>query len=194
MKASQWELRKVPVGIRGTGTWGVGRDVWKCSVEVEVSNRGLKRILERTVGENHASWPDKLDDALWAFRVAFKTPIECTPYKLVHRKACHLSIELKHKAYWALKHANFDLQTTGDHRKVQLNELKELHDQAYEKSLIYKEKLREFMTQKSKTAFSTLEFLDFEDSCSGFCPSITGSSLPQLHLGNLVSKSYQTNV
>ncbi|GKE49397.1 reverse transcriptase domain-containing protein, partial [Tanacetum coccineum] len=65
------------------------------SRQVEVSNRGLKRILERTVGENHASWFDKLEDALWAFRTAFKTPIGCTPYKLVYGKACHLPIELK---------------------------------------------------------------------------------------------------
>ncbi|GJZ75637.1 reverse transcriptase domain-containing protein, partial [Tanacetum coccineum] len=53
------------------------------SGQVEVSNRALKRILERTVGENRASWSDKLDDALLAFRTAFKTPIGCTPYKLV---------------------------------------------------------------------------------------------------------------
>ncbi|GJT57125.1 reverse transcriptase domain-containing protein [Tanacetum coccineum] len=66
------------------------------SGQVEVSNRGLKRILERTVGENRASWSDKLDDALWAFRTAFKTPIGCTPYKLVYGKACHLPIELEH--------------------------------------------------------------------------------------------------
>ncbi|GKF26815.1 reverse transcriptase domain-containing protein, partial [Tanacetum coccineum] len=70
------------------------------SGQVEVSNRGLKRILERTVGENHASWPDKLDDALWSFHTAFKTPIGCTPYKLVYGKSCHLPIELEHKAYW----------------------------------------------------------------------------------------------
>ncbi|GJT17074.1 reverse transcriptase domain-containing protein [Tanacetum coccineum] len=67
--------------------------------EVEVSNRGLKRILERTVGENRTSWSDKLGDALWAFRIAYKTPIGCTPYKLVYGKACHLPIELEHKAY-----------------------------------------------------------------------------------------------
>ncbi|GKA58628.1 reverse transcriptase domain-containing protein [Tanacetum coccineum] len=66
------------------------------SGQVEVSNRGLKRILERTVGENRASWSDKLDDALWAFRTAFKTPIGCTPYKLVYGKSCHLPIELEH--------------------------------------------------------------------------------------------------
>nr|GFA10829.1 reverse transcriptase domain-containing protein [Tanacetum cinerariifolium] len=71
------------------------------SGKVEVSNRGLKRILERTIGENRTSWSDKLDDALWAFRTAYKTHIGCTPYKLVYEKACHLPIELEHKAYWA---------------------------------------------------------------------------------------------
>ncbi|GJW38531.1 reverse transcriptase domain-containing protein [Tanacetum coccineum] len=87
------------------------------SGQVEVSNRGLKRILERTVGENRASWSDKLDDALWAFRTAYKTPIGCTPYKLV---------------------------------KVQLNELNELRDQAYENSLIYKEKTKRIHDAKIK--------------------------------------------
>nr|GEV60298.1 reverse transcriptase domain-containing protein [Tanacetum cinerariifolium] len=120
------------------------------SGQVEVLNRGLERILESTVDENHASWSDKLDDALWAFRTAFKTPIGCTPYKLVYGKACHLPIELEHKAYWALKHANFDLQTAGDHRKVQLNDLNELHDQAYENSLIYKEKTKRIHDSKIK--------------------------------------------
>nr|GEW64786.1 reverse transcriptase domain-containing protein [Tanacetum cinerariifolium] len=117
---------------------------------VEVSNRGLKGIIERTVGKNRASWSNKLDDVLWAFRTAYKTPIGCTPYKLVYGKACHLPIELEHKAYWALKHANFDLQTTGDHRKVQLNKLNKLLDQAYENSLIYKEKTKRLHDSKIK--------------------------------------------
>nr|GEV02851.1 reverse transcriptase domain-containing protein [Tanacetum cinerariifolium] len=85
------------------------------SRQVEVSNHGLKRILERTVGENRASWFDKLDDALWAFHTTFKIPIRCTPYKLVNGKAFHLPIKLEHKAYYALKHCNFDLRTAGDH-------------------------------------------------------------------------------
>ncbi|GKB29121.1 reverse transcriptase domain-containing protein [Tanacetum coccineum] len=97
------------------------------SGQVEVSNRGLKRILERTVGENG-----------------------CTPYKLVYGKSCHLPIELEHKAYWALKHANFDLKTAGDHRKLQLNELNELRDQAYENSLIYKERTKKLHDSKIK--------------------------------------------
>ncbi|GKD38343.1 reverse transcriptase domain-containing protein [Tanacetum coccineum] len=113
------------------------------SGQVEVSNRGLKRILERTIGENRASWFDKLDDALWAFRTAFKTPIGCTPYKLVYGKACHLPLEHEHKAYWALKQCNFDLKTVGDHRN-------KLRDQAYENSLIYKEKTKKIHDSKIK--------------------------------------------
>nr|GEW53435.1 reverse transcriptase domain-containing protein [Tanacetum cinerariifolium] len=120
------------------------------SGQMEVSNHGLKRILERTVGKHRASWFDKLDDALWAFRTAFKTPIGCTPYKLVYEKACHLPIELKHKAYWSLKHSNFDLKTVGDHRKVQMNELNKLQDQVYENSLIYKEKTKKIHDSKIK--------------------------------------------
>nr|GEY88890.1 reverse transcriptase domain-containing protein [Tanacetum cinerariifolium] len=120
------------------------------SGHVEVTNRRLKRILERTVGENHASWSDKLEDALGAFRTAYKTSFGCTPYHLVYGKACHLPLELKHKAYWALKHSNFNLKTAGDHRKLQLNELNELRDQAYENSLIYKEGTKKLHDDKIK--------------------------------------------
>nr|GFB99018.1 reverse transcriptase domain-containing protein [Tanacetum cinerariifolium] len=120
------------------------------SGQVEVSNRGLKHILKRTVGENRASWSEKLDDALWAFRTAYKTPIGCTPYKLVYVKSCHLPIELEHKAYWNLKHVNFNLKTAGDHQKLQINELNELRDQAYKNSLIYKEKTKKLHDFKIK--------------------------------------------
>nr|GFA51545.1 reverse transcriptase domain-containing protein [Tanacetum cinerariifolium] len=104
------------------------------SGQVEVTNRGLKRILERTVGEIRASWSDKLEGALWAFRTAFKNSVGCTPYRLVYGKACHLPLELEHKAYWALKH----------------RKLSELHDQAYENSLIYKERTKKLHDDKIK--------------------------------------------
>nr|GEW25106.1 hypothetical protein [Tanacetum cinerariifolium] len=127
------------------------------SEQVEVLNRGLKRILERTVGENHVSWSGKLEDALWAFKTAYKTPIGYTSYKLVYGKSCHLHIELEHKAYWALKQVNFDLKTAGDHRKHQLNELNELRDQAYENSLIYKEKTKKLHDSKIKNRIFNID-------------------------------------
>nr|GEX85384.1 reverse transcriptase domain-containing protein [Tanacetum cinerariifolium] len=111
------------------------------SWQMEVSDRGLKRILERNVAEN-------LSDR--GLKRNFKTPIECTSYKLVYGKACHLPIELEHQAYWALKHCNYDLLTAGDHRKVQLNELNEVRDQAFENSLIYKEKTKRIHDSKIK--------------------------------------------
>ncbi|GJS24298.1 reverse transcriptase domain-containing protein [Tanacetum coccineum] len=119
-------------------------------VEAKALPTNDARVVVKTVGENRASWSDKLDDALWAFCTAFKTPIGCTPYKLVYGKSCHLPIELEHIAYWALKHVNFDLQTSGDHRKLQLNELNELCNQAYENSLIYKERTKKLHDSKIK--------------------------------------------
>nr|GEX03361.1 reverse transcriptase domain-containing protein [Tanacetum cinerariifolium] len=124
-----------------------------CHLPIELEHKAywaLKHAnfdLQIAVGENCASWSDKLDDALWAFRTTYKTPIGCTPNKLVYGKACPYPIELEHKAHWALKHVNFDLQTAGDHSKVQLNEL---HDQAYENSLIYKEKTKRLHDSKIK--------------------------------------------
>nr|GEV15950.1 reverse transcriptase domain-containing protein [Tanacetum cinerariifolium] len=71
-------------------------------------------------------------------------------FELVYGKSCYLPLELEHKAYWALKHANFDLKTVGNHRKLQLNELHELRDQAYENSLIYKERVKKLHDSKIK--------------------------------------------
>nr|GEX12675.1 RNA-directed DNA polymerase, eukaryota [Tanacetum cinerariifolium] len=85
-----------------------------------------------------------------AFRTAYKTPIGCTPYKLVYGKSCHLPIELEHRAYWALKHVNFNLKTAGDHWKLQINELSELRDQAYKNSVIYKERIKKLHDSKIK--------------------------------------------
>ncbi|GKC23706.1 hypothetical protein Tco_1025856 [Tanacetum coccineum] len=85
----------------------------------------------------------------------------CQRWKLsdikVYGKACHLPIKLEHKAYWALKHTNFDIKTAGDHRKVQLNELNELHDEAYENSLIYKEKTKRIHDSVIESSSLTLD-------------------------------------
>nr|GFB67870.1 reverse transcriptase domain-containing protein [Tanacetum cinerariifolium] len=135
------------------------------SGQVEVTNCGLKHILERMVRENRSSWSDKLEDALWAFRTAFKTSIGCTPYRLVYGKARHLPLELEHKAYWPLKHANFDLKTAGDHQKLQLNEMNELRDQAYENSLIYKERTKMLHDDKIKNRIFNVDGCNFKVNC-----------------------------
>nr|GEZ46092.1 reverse transcriptase domain-containing protein [Tanacetum cinerariifolium] len=129
---------------------GTSLELPMLSLVIVVHTFAMTNSQRSCLSENRASWLDKLDDPPWAFRTTFKTPIGYTPYKLVYEKACHLLIELEHKAYWALKYCNYDLQTTSDHRKVQLNELNELHNQAYENSLIYKEKTKRIRDSKIK--------------------------------------------
>jgi hypothetical protein len=109
---------------------------------VKVSNKEIKHILEKIVRPNRKDWSLHHNDALWAYRTAYKIPIGMSPYWQVYGKVCHLSVGLEHKALWAIKHFNFDMQVAGSHRKLQLIELEELQHDAYDSAQIYKEKTK----------------------------------------------------
>ncbi|GJZ23956.1 reverse transcriptase domain-containing protein [Tanacetum coccineum] len=118
------------------------------SGQVENTNKALKRILEKTVKDNPTIWSRKLDDALWAFHTAYKTPTGTTPYKLIYGKNCHLPFEIKHHAYCVLKNCNPDLIAAGEKRMFQLHELDKLRHQAYENSRLYKERTKVWHDKK----------------------------------------------
>ncbi|KAG7588688.1 Ribonuclease H-like superfamily [Arabidopsis suecica] len=118
------------------------------SGQVEVSNRQIKAILARVVGVSRRDWSTKLDDTLWAYRTAFKTPIGRTPFQMLYGKSCHLPVEVEYKAIWATKLLNLDIKEAQEKRSVDLHELEEIRLEAYESSKVYKERTKAFHDKK----------------------------------------------
>ena len=116
--------------------------------QVEISNREIKKILEKTVNTSRKDWPIKLDDALWVCRTAYKTPIGMYPYRIVFGKPYHLPLELEYKAMWAIKKLNLNFQAAKEKRLLQMNELEELRNDAYDNARISKEKTKRWHDQK----------------------------------------------
>ncbi|XP_020243432.1 uncharacterized protein LOC109821677 [Asparagus officinalis] len=117
------------------------------SGQVEITNQGIKGILEKTMSRSRKDWSMKLDAVLWAYRTAYKTPIGMMPFRLVYEKSYHLPVEVEHKAHWAIKNIHLDLKEAGKQRKLQLNELDELRLDAYENAKIYKEGTKKWHDQ-----------------------------------------------
>ncbi|CAM8877999.1 unnamed protein product [Rhodiola kirilowii] len=84
------------------------------SGQVEISNREIKNILGKTVSSHRKDWASKLDDAMWAYMTAYKTPIGMSPFRLVYGKTCHLPVELEYKALWAIQELNMDMKAVGE--------------------------------------------------------------------------------
>ena len=108
----------------------------------EISNKEIKNILEKTVNASRKDWLEKFDDALWAYRTAYNYPMGMSPYRIVFGKHCHLPLKREYKATRAVKELNFDFQAIKEKRFLQLNELEELRNEAYDNARNYKDKTK----------------------------------------------------
>ncbi|RDX73949.1 hypothetical protein CR513_46362, partial [Mucuna pruriens] len=116
--------------------------------QAEVFNKEIKKTLQKMTNPNRKDWSRLLKDTLWAHRTGYRTPLGMSPYWIVFGKACHLPVEIEHRAYWAIKQCNLAYDQAGKQRKFQLQKLDELCLEAYENSQTYKQKFKRFNDQQ----------------------------------------------
>ena len=128
--------------------------------------------MQKTVNRSRKNWSKKLDDALWAYRTAYKNPMGMSPYKMVYGKACHLPLELEHKAYWDIKELNYDFKLAGEKRLFDISSLDEWRTQANENAKLFKEKFKRWHGKRiQKREFKVGEYV--------FCTTLISDSLQE---------------
>jgi hypothetical protein len=142
--------------------------------QAETSNRQLKSILNKTIEKGGKDWSMKLDGALWAYRTSFKTLIGMILYQFVYGKSCYLPVELEHKAYWAIKEMNLDLDAAVVKWRIQISELEEMRLKAYENASIYKERIKRWYDKRLKKKNSKKEIRS-SSTIRGLKPSERGN-------------------
>ena len=141
-------------------------ELHQSSGQVELSNREIKLILQKKFNRPRKNWSKKLDDALWAYRAAYKNPMGMSPYKMVYQNACHLPLELEHKAYWVIEELNYDIKLAGEKRLFDISSLDEWRTQAYENAKLLKEKVKRWHDKRiQKREFKVGEYVLLYNSC-----------------------------
>ena len=135
------------------------------SGQVELTNREIILILEKSVHTSRKKCSKKLDDALWAYRTTYKNPMGMSPYKMVYGKACHLPLELGHKAYWAIEELNYDFKLANENRLFDISSLDEWRTQAYETANLFEEKVKRWHDKRiQKGEFKVGEYVLLHNS------------------------------
>ncbi|RDY01970.1 hypothetical protein CR513_14634, partial [Mucuna pruriens] len=146
--------------------------------QAKVFNREIKKILQKMVNPSQNDWSQLLENALWVHKIVYRTPLGMSPYQIVFHKACHLPVEIEHQAYWAIKRCNMAYDQVGKERKLQLQELEEVHLEAYENSKIYKKKNVLLFNSRLK-----LIAVELRDEATNRIFKVNGHQLKPFHEG-----------
>lgn len=116
--------------------------------QVENANQEINAILEKMVAKHRCDWVEQLNEALWTFQTAYKTPIGTTPFQLVYGNMCHLPVQVEHKTFWALKTLSNEFAFCRE-REI-MAKLDKWRHLDYDNAQIYNEKNRAYHNKRIK--------------------------------------------